>query len=310
MTEKGHVVRALTIAGSDSGGGAGIQADLKTMHQFGVFGMSVLTALTAQNTTGVQAVHEVPVSFVLEQLTSVFTDLRPDAVKTGMLASSAIIRAVADFLQSQPRVPLVVDPVMVAKGGHRLLAADATEALRQTLLPLAAVVTPNVPEAEVLYGERLADWAACHQAARRIAGFGSQVVVVKGGHAPSDGMSATGRWDLSVDVVYTEEQFTYFAAPRVISENTHGTGCTFSAAVAAALASGAAPLAAIAAGKAFVSRAIAGSVGWDVGTGHGPTNHSVPVPASFNPVAGGFYVWDGDNWHEDAAASREWRRFA
>ncbi|GMA50661.1 hypothetical protein GCM10025857_20180 [Alicyclobacillus contaminans] len=180
MTEKGHVVRALTIAGSDSGGGAGIQADLKTMHQFGVFGMSVLTALTAQNTTGVQAVHEVPVSFVLEQLTSVFTDLRPDAVKTGMLASSAIIRAVADFLQSQPRVPLVVDPVMVAKGGHRLLAADATEALRQTLLPLAAVVTPNVPEAEVLYGERLADWAACHQAARRIAGFGSQVVVVKG----------------------------------------------------------------------------------------------------------------------------------
>ncbi len=299
----GHIPRALTIAGSDSGGGAGIQADLKTIHQFGVYGMSVITALTAQNTQGVQGIHEVPAAFVRQQLESVYSDIRADAVKTGMLSSEPIIREVASFLDSVHAQQVVVDPVMVAKGGSRLLSEDAVEALQRTLLPLAYMVTPNLPEAEVLCGYPLKDWEACHQAARDIANLGPRVVIIKGGHAPVEwSHEVPGGVDVEdhpvVDIVYHSGEFTYFATPRIETKNTHGTGCTFSAAVTAMLARGAALLEAIAAAKAFVFRAIEGGRNWDVGTGHGPTDHSAPVGSPGAPRPGGFYLYTGIDWME------------
>jgi len=304
-----HVVRALTIAGSDSGGGAGIQADLKTMHQFGVYGTSVVTALTAQNTQGVQGILEVPPDFVRSQLTAVATDIGMDAVKTGMLASAAIIEHVSEFLAAQMRVPLVVDPVMVAKGGAPLLAPEAVAALKRRLLPLATVATPNLPEAQALCGYPLKGFEDCRQAARDIAGLGAKFVVIKGGHTPADGDATEmskipPAWQrffeassYAVDLVYETQAdtFTYFATPRVDSRKTHGTGCTYSAAIASLLARGVQPLSAVGGAKSFVYRAIESARSWDVGSGHGPTNHFVPALDDC-PSAGQFNVYRNGLW--------------
>lgn len=312
--EGGRVVRALTIAGSDSGGGAGIQADLKTMHQFGVYGTSVLTSVTAQNTLGVQGIYPVPPEFVQAQLESVLGDIGADAAKTGMLGSANVIDTVATFLRAHSVSQLVVDPVMIAKGGAPLLEDDAVATLRSQLLPLAQVVTPNLPEAEVLWGQPITTFADCHRAARSIAQSGVSVVIVKGGHAPGsldDGRSDGGEAilpgtlpagfdlnDWSVDLVYEQaaDRFTYFAAPRVNSQRTHGTGCTYSAAITALLARGEPILQAIATAKAFVHRAIEGARDWDVGMGHGPTDHCAPAHSAPPLAAGRFHTFQGGQW--------------
>ncbi|MDQ0190684.1 bifunctional hydroxymethylpyrimidine kinase/phosphomethylpyrimidine kinase [Alicyclobacillus cycloheptanicus] len=293
----GHVVRALTIAGSDSGGGAGIQADLKTLHQFGVYGMCAITALTAQNTHGVQDIQAVPASFVQQQLESVLTDLGADAVKTGMLASADIIHTVADVLEAHAVQHLVVDPVMVAKGGAPLLQPDAVDALKARLFPLAAVVTPNLPEAQALCGYPIRDLADAKRAARDLAQSGVPIVVIKGGHA------ADGRPNDAVDIIYDSgtQTFTSLVSPRVPSRKTHGTGCTFSSAVTALLARGEAPLTAIAMAKAFVFEAIDRAKDWDVGSGHGPTDHTAPANTSLLvPPAplqhGSSYVYRDGTW--------------
>lgn len=287
IKRNGHVVRALTIAGSDSGGGAGIQADLKTFHQFGVYGMSAVTALTAQNTQGVQAIHAIPALFVREQLHSVMTDLVVDAAKTGMLASEDICNEVADALSSQTAVSLVVDPVMVAKGGAELLDSDAVDVMRRRLLSRATVVTPNIPETELLTRYPLRAWSDCHRAARDIARWGAGVVVIKGGHLDA-GPPQLDAAHYATDLVYEagRDAFTYLATARIDSRKTHGTGCTYSAALTTLLARGADPLSAISAAKAFVYHAIVGARDWDVGSGHGPTDHSVPPTATFQPVFG------------------------
>ncbi len=208
------VPKALTIAGSDSGGGAGIQADLKTFAALGVYGASVLTAITAQNTRGVTAIHEVPPDVVAAQIRAVLDDIGADAVKTGMLSSSAIIGVVAGELRRYGVRRLVVDPVMVAKSGHHLLRPDAVQALKSELLPLATVLTPNLPEAEVLVGMRLTDDAGIRDAARAIHGMGARHVVIKGGH----------RAGPAVDLLFDGREFREFSAERVDTPHTHGTG--------------------------------------------------------------------------------------
>ena len=255
------IPKAMTIAGSDSGGGAGVQADLKTFAALGVFGTSVLTAITAQNTVGVFAVHEIPTGIIAAQIDAVMTDIGADAVKTGMLASTAIIECVAGQLQNH-RVPwLVVDPVMVAKSGDRLLWEDAVEALRTLLLPLASVVTPNIPEAEVLTGIKIANGRDMRQAAERIVAMGARSVIVKGGH----------REGPATDLFYDGSRFQEFSAPRIDTRNTHGTGCTFASAVAAGLARGMEVIDAVALAKEYVTEAIRHSLA--LGKGHGPLNH-------------------------------------
>jgi hydroxymethylpyrimidine/phosphomethylpyrimidine kinase len=263
--------RALTIAGSDSGGGAGIQADLKTFTAFGVYGTSALTAVTAQNTVGVFGVEELPLTFIAAQIDAVMGDIGADAAKTGMLASAAIVSLVADRVR-QHRIPnLVVDPVMMAKSGDALLAEDAQSAVREVLLPVAFVVTPNAPEAEALTGVRVDSLAAMREAALRLHATGVRWTVVKGGHLPLEGAA--------IDVVYDGREFTELRAPRFPTKNTHGTGCTFSAAIAAGLARGLEPLDAIRRAKAYVSRAIERSLA--IGSGHGPTNHLVGVASEW-----------------------------
>lgn len=254
--------RAMTIAGSDSGGGAGIQADLKTFSALGVYGTSALTAVTAQDTKGVYAIAEVPDEVVIAQIDVVLEDIGADAVKTGMLSSRSIIENVADRLEAWGIPHLVVDPVMVAKGGARLLQPSAVEALKGTLLPLAGVVTPNIPEAEVLAGFAIASDDDAHRAAIAIHALGPRFVVIKGGHR--DGSPD--------DLVYDGERFVRFAADRVETANTHGTGCTFAAAITALLARNIAPMDAIAGAKAFVTRALIAS--YAIGAGHSPVNHA------------------------------------
>lgn len=296
-----HVARALTIAGSDSGGGAGIQADLKTMQQFGVYGVSVITALTAQNTIGVQGVYEVSRDFVEMQLHSVLTDIGADAVKTGMLANEDAIDVVADVLSAYRVGSVVMDPVMVAKGGERLLASSSVSALCHRLLPKAGVVTPNVPEASVLCDRELATWDDYHEAARRIAAMGPSTVIVKGGHMAQEAVEATDwhkhvKHPASVDIVFSMGQWTYFVTPRVQTANTHGTGCTYSAAITSMLARGSTVLDAIAAAKRFVYGAIANAVQWDVGSGHGPVDHSAPARPVYGIEADAVYVLDNWTW--------------
>ncbi|MFB5188887.1 bifunctional hydroxymethylpyrimidine kinase/phosphomethylpyrimidine kinase [Alicyclobacillus fastidiosus] len=298
----GHVCRALTIAGSDSGGGAGIQADLKTMHQFGVYGMSVITALTAQNTMGVRGVVETDPAFVAAQLEAVFSDLGADAIKTGMLATAEIIATVADVLQAQATGPLVVDPVMVAKGGTPLIADEAVELLRSRLLPIAQVVTPNTPEASVLVGFDVDTWDGVHRAADRLLNLGTEAVVIKGGHLHMQN-TFPKPWRVphnqvvAVDTVLYRGAYTYFLTPRVESQNTHGTGCTFSAAITARLAQGVPLLEAIADAKAFIYRAIVRAANWDVGHGHGPTDHGAEVTAAQCTLEpGGAYLYDFATW--------------
>ena len=251
---------ALTIAGSDSGGGAGIQADLKTFAFLGVHGTSAVTAITAQNTRGVTEILELPPSLVLEQIRVVVEDMGVAAAKTGMLSSAEIIEAVAESVERFGVTNLVVDPVMVAKGGAKLLRDEAVDALRSRLLPLAAVVTPNLPEAEVLLGRRIETLDERKQAARDMVGLGARAVVVKGGHASGD----------AIDVYFDGSGFVELSAPRVETANTHGSGCVFSAAIAAALAREVRPDEAVRQAKAFITRAIVASL--EIGGGHGPVN--------------------------------------
>jgi hydroxymethylpyrimidine/phosphomethylpyrimidine kinase len=259
--------RALTIAGSDSGGGAGIQADLKTFAARGVFGMSVLTALTAQNTVGVQGVFEVPPAFVAQQIDSVVGDIGVDAVKTGMLSSAPIIAAIAAKIREHGLAPLVVDPVMVAKGGDPLLRADARDALIQQLLPLATVVTPNLHEARVICGFESSTLEEMRRAAQAIHALGPRNVVVKGGHLP-------GTSD-AVDILYDGQSFREFRAPRIETKNNHGTGCTFASAIAAELAKGHGVAEAVDIAKDYLTQVLRVSVNLQIGHGHGPMNHMV-----------------------------------
>lgn len=260
--------RVLTIAGSDSGGGAGIQADLKTITALGGFGMSVITALTAQNTLGVQAIHDVPPAFVAAQFDAVATDIGIDGAKTGMLSTSEIIRVVAGKIREYAVVKLVVDPVMVAKGGMSLIREEAKKTLVAELLPLALVVTPNIPEAEVLSGIGIATRSDMRKAAKIIREMGPGHVVLKGGHLPGD----------AVDLLYNGETFREFRSPRIPTEDTHGTGCTYSAAIAAGLAFGKDVAGAVAEAKRYITAAIRQA--WRLGGGHGPTNHLAPLFAS------------------------------
>lgn len=259
------VKRAMTIAGSDSGGGAGVQADLKTFAALGVYGTSALTAITAQNTLGVTAVLELHPDLVAAQINAVLSDIGTDAVKTGMLANSGIIQVVADRARGYSFSNLVVDPVMVAKGGDRLLQEEAVEALRNLLIPLATVVTPNLPEAAVLLGRSVESLEDARQAARDIVAMGAKSAVVKGGHLQGD----------AVDVFYDGRELREFAAPRVDTTSTHGTGCTFASAIAAGLAQGMAVEDAVARAKEYVTEAIRNS--FSLGGGHGPLNHFFKV---------------------------------
>ncbi|PKB72584.1 MAG: bifunctional hydroxymethylpyrimidine kinase/phosphomethylpyrimidine kinase [SAR202 cluster bacterium Io17-Chloro-G7] len=251
----------MTIAGSDSGGGAGIQADLKTFAALGVYGTSALTAITAQNTVGVTAVHEMPTETISAQIEAVLSDIGADAVKTGMLASSAIIQCVASELQRRPVPWIVVDPVMVAKSGDALLWEDAIESLKTLLVPLASVITPNIPEAEALTGMKIDSDAQMLAAARKFISMGAKSVVIKGGH----------REGPATDLFFDGSSFHEFTSARIETVNTHGTGCTFASAVAAGLAKGMSLLDAVELAKEFVTEAILRS--FPVGRGHGPLNH-------------------------------------
>src|SRR3989337_813479 len=252
----------LTIAGSDSSAGAGIQADLKTFAALGVYGTCAITAITAQNTLGVSAVQEMPPGIVAAQIDAVVTDIRPDAVKTGMLSSASIIEVVAAKVREHGLPNLVVDPVMVAKSGDRLLREDAVAALRELLLPLATVVTPNLPEAEALTGRAVRSDDDVRTAAEEIVRLGARAVVVKGGHRES--AEAT-------DVLYDGKAFREYSAPRVETTSTHGTGCTFASAIAACLRPGM-PLAdAVGEAQAYLTEALRRA--YPIGHGHRPVHH-------------------------------------
>jgi hydroxymethylpyrimidine/phosphomethylpyrimidine kinase len=258
---------ALTIAGSDSSAGAGIQADLKTFAAHRIYGASAITALTAQNTTGVAAVHPVPPAFVIAQVRAVLEDLPVAAVKTGMLADAGIVTAVAD-LAAAGRLPnLVVDPVMVSSSGDRLLQHRAERDYRARLLPHATVVTPNLHEAEVLLEHSVGTLAEQHEAARALGSFGPSAVVITGGHA------VTGTETQAVDVVWDGTRTYELRSARLEVTNNHGTGCTFASAVAAGLARGLDLQPALRQAKAYVARAMTTSARWAVGSGHGPLDH-------------------------------------
>jgi hydroxymethylpyrimidine/phosphomethylpyrimidine kinase len=257
------VNKALTIAGSDSGGGAGIQADLKTFQELQVFGMSAVTAVTAQNTLGVQGVFPMSPEAVAKQMESIGEDLGADAVKTGMLFSSDIISAVAEQLKRFGWRRIVVDPVMIAKGGASLLREEAVRALQQQLLPLAELVTPNIPEAEVLTGFTIRTMEDRKDAAKRLFAYGAKHVVIKGGHEENTAEA--------VDLLYDGNGFVTIASKRMTTVHTHGTGCTFSAAATAELAKGRSVPEAVETAKAFIQAAIEDQLG--IGGGHGPTNH-------------------------------------
>jgi len=257
--------RILTIAGSDSGGGAGIQADLKAITLLGGFGMSVITALTAQNTIGVHGIHEIPPSFVEKQMEVVLSDIGADAIKTGMLAHSEIIRVVARKIRQYGLKYVVVDPVMVAKSGDSLLRKDAQEAFNRELTPLAWIVTPNLPEASVLAGFKVTSVEEMRKAARRIHQLGAKHVVVKGGHLK-------GR---AVDLLYDGKRFEEIVAPRIKTKNTHGTGCTYASAIATFLARGDTVYGAVQKAKIFITLAI--QSGLSLGKGTGPTNPAAYV---------------------------------
>ena len=257
--------RVLTVAGSDSGGGAGIQADLKTIALLGGFGMSAVTALTAQNTLGVQGIHEVPAEFVARQMEAVLADIGADAMKTGMLGNSAIVRAVCRMARKYRLAKIVVDPVMVATRGARLLSPAAEEALRKELLPLARVITPNLPETEVLIGRKVKGLKGMRAAAAQIHKMGARNVLIKGGHL-------SGK---PVDIFFDGRKFHELAGERIATPHTHGTGCTISAAIAVELARGNSALEAVQKAKAFITSAIQFSL--DLGRGQGPVNPYAPA---------------------------------
>ncbi len=258
--------RVLTIAGSDSGGGAGIQADLKTMSALGCYGMSVITALTAQNTRAVSGIHAVPPSFVTEQIAAIFSDIGADAVKIGMLYSAELIGTVAEQLKNYRAGNIVLDPVMVAQSGDKLLRDDAIEALKTHLLPLADVVTPNLPEAEVLLGRKIPALADMEAAVKSLAEWGSRSILLKGGHLEVAD---------SNDLLYlaAEDRYVLLKAKRIQSRNTHGTGCTLSSAIASYLARGCTIETAVQNAKRYIHQAIEAGAAYSIGHGHGPVHH-------------------------------------
>ena len=265
MAADPRVSVALTIAGSESSGGAGIQADLKTFAALGVYGASVITAVTAQNTICVQGVSIVDPAFVLKQLESVLSDLRVEAAKTGMLATGSIVAAVARRLATAPLISLVVDPVMVATSGDLLLSADAIAIYRSELLPLAALVTPNIPEAARLLGcSEAATVDECIEQAKALVAQGCRAVLLKGGHGTSSEV---------VDVLVDKGDVQLFRHPRIATQNTHGTGCTLSAAITASLLRARPLREAVATSIEYVSRALAAGAGRKIGAGHGPPDH-------------------------------------
>ena len=256
---------ALTIAGSDSSGGAGIQADLKTFAAFGVYGASVITALTAQNTRGVSGIHPVPAAFVTAQMDAVFDDLDVAAVKIGMVAELSIIEAIASALARWKPKHIVLDPVMVATSGDRLLSTDAVSALRERLVPLASLITPNLPEAAALLGESVAsDETAIASQGKRLLATGARAVLIKGGH---------GKGAESIDYLFSGSDTIALPAPRIATANTHGTGCSLSSAIAAGLAKGETLNAAVRDAKTWITEAIAAADRLGVGHGHGPIHH-------------------------------------
>lgn len=259
------VPRALTIAGSDCSGGAGLQADLKVFFRFGVFGQSVVTAVVAENTVGVQGVASVRPDFVAMQIDSCISDIGADVVKTGMLVDSDIVTVVAERLRFHDVRRLVIDPVMCAKNGDRLIAEDAVQTLVTRLFPMATVVTPNVPEAEALWGRKIETLMDFRTAAVAIRAMGPRIVVMKGGHSP---VNPEGE---SVDYVLSGDDWVAVSGPRGSDRNTHGTGCTFSAAIAACMARGDDPVTAVRTAKKYITEAIATAP--DLGHGHGPVNH-------------------------------------
>jgi hydroxymethylpyrimidine/phosphomethylpyrimidine kinase len=259
--------RVLIVAGSDSGGGAGIQADIKAVTAMNGFAATAITALTAQNTEGVHGVMPIDPAFIAQQIEVVLTDIGADALKTGMLHSAEVIGIVAAALKKHASgAPLVVDPVMVAKGGHRLLLGDAEAALRDTLLPMAALITPNLPEAEVLAGFPVRNEADMRRAAERLAGLGAKGVLLKGGHLEGDRV---------IDILFHDGRFDRFEDPRIASRHTHGTGCTLASATAAGLAQKMGLRDAVARARRYVRQAIETAPGF--GRGHGPLNHAVTV---------------------------------
>lgn len=259
--------RVLIAAGSDSGGGAGIQADIKTVTALGGFAMTALTALTAQDTRGVFGVHEVPVAFLKQQLDLVLDDLGADAIKTGMLHSAAVIDTICDVIEEKAMdIPLVVDPVMVAKGGHPLLEPEAMGVLKARLILRADILTPNLPEAELLTGMTIRDVDDMHHAAEMLLSLGPPAVLLKGGHLASETV---------VDLLATEDGIRMFTSPRIKSTSTHGTGCTLSSAIACGLAQGLDTVSAVERARAYVVTAIATAPGF--GGGHGPLNHAHTV---------------------------------
>jgi len=256
---------ALTIAGSDSSGGAGIQADLKTFAAFGVYGASVITALTAQNTLGVRGVHPVPADFVAAQFKAVMDDLAVTAIKIGMVGNAAVVEALGELIKQRPSVPVVLDPVMVATSGDHLVEADGVDALRTRLIPRALVITPNLPEAAALLDEPVAtSEAAIQDQGRRLLALGCGAVLIKGGHG--EGLE-------SIDYFVNDREVIALRAPRLPTANTHGTGCSLSSAVAAGLAKGEPLLQAIEEAKRWISAAIAAADRLQVGHGHGPIHH-------------------------------------
>jgi hydroxymethylpyrimidine/phosphomethylpyrimidine kinase len=256
---------AVTIAGSDSGGGAGIQADLKTFSALGVYGASVITALTAQNTRGVRAIHEVPPAFIAEEIDAVFSDLAVGAVKIGMLSQAAVIETVAAGLNRHGQRNVMLDPVMVAASGDPLMAPDAVEVLRRVLIPRALVITPNLPEAAALLDTAPAtNEGEMREQVLRLRDLGARAVLLKGGHSDAPE---------SVDIFIDGGVELRLPAPRIATNNTHGTGCTLSSAIAAGLAKGLRLVEAVAEAKAYVTLAIAGADRLTIGSGHGPVHH-------------------------------------
>lgn len=260
-----QVRKALTIAGSDSGGGAGIQADLKTFQELRVFGMSVVTAVTAQNTLGVSGVYPIPPKGVAGQMDAIAEDMGTDALKTGMLFSAEIIKVVAEKISRYGWEKLVVDPVMIAKGGASLLQEEAVAAMKEYLFPLAYLVTPNIPEAEVLTGIKIHTEQDKKEAARILHSYGIKNVIIKGGHDRDENKAR--------DILFDGNDFYVFESERIHTKNTHGTGCTFSAAITAELAKGHPVYDAVKTAKQFITAAIKHELA--IGKGHGPTNHWV-----------------------------------
>ncbi len=268
--------RVLVIAGSDSGGGAGVQADIKTITALGGYALTAITALTAQDTLGVHAVHAIPADFIRHQIRLAFADIGVDVIKTGMLADAATIEAIAAELEvARTRAPLVLDPVMTAKGGASLLAQQAVSMLKQRLIPMATVLTPNIPEAEALTGLVIADEAGMHRAAQMLLSLGAPAILLKGGHLHGPDV---------IDLLVGETETHRYSDPRLPDRHTHGTGCTLASAVATGLSQGLSLPVAVQRARAYVRQAIEHAPGF--GQGHGPLNHAVTVDAAAVSVLG------------------------